>query len=35
MIYKDGYPIQILETILEFKEKRNEPKDQKNITMTK
>ena len=31
MIYKDGYPIQTLETILEFKEKRNEHKDQKDI----
>ena len=31
MEYKDGYPVESLETILAFKEKRNAPKDQKDI----
>ena len=31
MEYKDGYPVERLKTILEFKEKRNAPKDQKDI----
>ncbi len=31
MEYKDGYPVEKLETILAFKEKRNAPKDQKDI----
>lgn len=29
--YKDGYPVESLKSILEFKENRNEPKDQKDI----
>jgi hypothetical protein len=31
MDYKDGYPVESLKSILEFKEKRNAPKDQKDI----
>ena len=31
MEYKDGYPVECLKTILAFKEKRNAPKDQKDI----
>ena len=31
MEYKDGYPVESLKTILAFKEKRNAPKDQKDI----
>lgn len=31
MEYKDGYPVENLITILAFKEKRNAPKDQKDI----
>ena len=31
MDYKDGYPVENLKSILEFKEKRNAPKDQKDI----
>lgn len=31
MEYKDGYPVENLETILLFKKKRNAPKDQKDI----
>lgn len=31
MEYKDGYPVEKLEKILAFKEKRNAPKDQKDI----
>lgn len=31
MEYKDGYPVESLETILAFKEKRNAPKDKKDI----
>lgn len=31
MEYKDGYPVEDLRTILAFKEKRNAPKDQKDI----
>ena len=31
MEYKDGYPVESLRTILAFKEKRNAPKDQKDI----
>lgn len=29
--YKDGYPVQKLRSILNFKEKRNAPKDQEDI----
>ena len=31
MEYKNGYPVESLKTVLAFKEKRNAPKDQKNI----
>lgn len=31
MEYKDGYPVESLKTVLAFKEKRNAPKDQKDI----
>ena len=31
MNYKDGYPVEDLRNILAFKEKRNAPKDQKDI----
>lgn len=31
MKYQDGYPVEDLRTILAFKEKRNEPKDQRDI----
>jgi hypothetical protein len=31
MNYKDGYPVEDLKNILAFKEKRNAPKDQKDI----
>jgi hypothetical protein len=31
MKYKDGYPVEDLRTILAFKERRNKPKDQKDI----
>ena len=31
MDYKDGYPVESLKSILEFKEKRNAHKDQKDI----
>lgn len=31
MEYKDGYPVESLKNILAFKEKRNAPKDQKDI----
>ena len=31
MEYKDGYTVESLKTILDFKEKRNAPKDQKDI----
>jgi len=33
--YKDGYPVQKLESILKFKEKRNAPKDQADIIRIK
>lgn len=31
MNYREGYPVEDLRNILEFKEKRNAPKDQKDI----
>ena len=31
MTYKDGYPVESLESILKFKQRRNAPKDQKDI----
>ena len=35
MNYRDGYPIECLVNILEYKLKRNAPKDQKDIEMIK